>query len=59
MDTHVQSAMHKQESGIVGLVIMMRVVIGEMVFVPGTRKCCASRSNPALDLPCRTCEMYL
>ena len=35
MDTHAQSAMHKQEAGIAGLVIMMRVVIGEMVFVPG------------------------
>ena len=29
MDTHVQSAMHKQEASIVGLVIMMRVVIGD------------------------------
>jgi hypothetical protein len=35
MDTHVQSAMHKREASIVGLVIMMRVVIREMVFVPG------------------------
>ncbi len=35
MDTHAQSAMHKLEASIAGLVIMMRVVIGEMVFVPG------------------------
>ena len=35
MDTHAQSAMHKQEASIAGLLIMMRVVIGEMVFVPG------------------------
>jgi len=36
MDTHAQSALLQQtKTSIAGLVIMMRVVIGAMVFVPG------------------------
>ena len=35
MDTHAQSALHKIKASIAELVIMMRVVIGAMVFVPG------------------------